>query len=170
MYFFKKEGKQYLDLTGDLILSSNDRLIKARSKSAAPVKALNAKFVLNCGDLNLMGKLKATILVLRFVWGKPQPLTAADTNKREPVKNKEPAPPTYCSNCHGPMGDTPYRNICNRCGNADIPLEKPVAATPRDWVEDFPHENGNYENKCCHCGHSFIGHKRRVVCKVCDNE
>ena len=88
MYFFKKEGKQYLDLTGDLILSSNDRLIKARSKSAAPVKALNAKFVLNCGDLTFIGKLKATLLVLRFVWGKPQPLIAEDTNKREPVKNK----------------------------------------------------------------------------------
>jgi len=83
MYFFKKNGKQYLDLTGDLILSSNDKLIKARSKSAAPVKALNAKFVVNCGDLTFIGKLKATILVLRFVWGKPEPLTADKTDKVE---------------------------------------------------------------------------------------
>lgn len=38
----------------------------------------------------------------------------------------------------------------------------------RDWVEDFSHENGQYMCKCCHCGKSFIGHKRRVVCKACD--
>ncbi len=39
--------------------------------------------------------------------------------------------------------------------------------TPRDYPEDFPHENGNYLNKCCVCKNSFAGHKRRVVCKVC---
>lgn len=38
----------------------------------------------------------------------------------------------------------------------------------RDWPEDFSHENGNYTNRCRHCGHDFIGHKRRVVCKACD--
>lgn len=38
---------------------------------------------------------------------------------------------------------------------------------PGDWPEDFSHENGNYQNKCCHCGVIFVGHKRRVVCKVC---
>lgn len=80
MYFFKKQGRQYLDLTGDLILSQNDRLVKARSTSAAPHKILSAKFVVNCGDLNLRGKLKATLLVLRFVWGKPQPLLPEDTD------------------------------------------------------------------------------------------
>jgi len=35
------------------------------------------------------------------------------------------------------------------------------------WPEDFAHENGNYDNKCCHCGRIFRGHKRRVTCKVC---
>lgn len=122
MYFFKVKDKQYLDLTGDLILSSNDRLVKVRSKSAGPVKVLNSKFVLNCGDLTFIGKLKATLLVLRFVWGKPRPLTAEDTNKREPVKNKEPAPPTACANCNAPIRDRKYRNICNKCGDADIPV------------------------------------------------
>ncbi len=38
----------------------------------------------------------------------------------------------------------------------------------RDWVEDFSHENGNYQNKCMDCGLYFYGHKRRVVCKICD--
>jgi hypothetical protein len=40
--------------------------------------------------------------------------------------------------------------------------------TPRDWQEDFSHENGNYNNDCMVCGEVFRGHKRRVVCKVCD--
>lgn len=44
----------------------------------------------------------------------------------------------------------------------------PVSYDPaRDWPEDFAHENGRYYNSCCQCGHTFIGYKRRVVCKVC---
>ena len=38
-----------------------------------------------------------------------------------------------------------------------------------DWPEDFPHENGQYMNTCHVCKNTFIGHKRRVVCKVCNN-
>lgn len=45
-------------------------------------------------------------------------------------------------------------------------LPKP-GASERDWTEDFPHENGNYLCKCCHCGQTFWGYKRRVACKVC---
>lgn len=37
----------------------------------------------------------------------------------------------------------------------------------RDWPEDFPHENGNYENYCFRCGETFLGHKRRMTCKKC---
>lgn len=37
----------------------------------------------------------------------------------------------------------------------------------RDWIEDFKHENGKYENKCIECKRKFIGHKRRVLCKAC---
>jgi len=36
-----------------------------------------------------------------------------------------------------------------------------------NWVEDFSHENGNYLNNCISCKKDFIGHKRRVVCKLC---
>lgn len=39
--------------------------------------------------------------------------------------------------------------------------------TERDWTEDFSHENGNYENNCIKCDQLFMGHKRRVVCKIC---
>lgn len=84
MYFFKKKGKQYLDLTGDLILTCNDRLVKARSTSAAPTKILNASYITNA-DLNIRGKLKATSLALRFIWGKPTPLKQEDTDLKKPL-------------------------------------------------------------------------------------
>jgi hypothetical protein len=41
------------------------------------------------------------------------------------------------------------------------------AAPVGDWLEDAAHENGNYQCRCVHCGRMFIGHKRRVTCKVC---
>ena len=52
------------------------------------------------------------------------------------------------------------------------PVRNPIQATTskRDWQEDFKHENGNYQNQCCQCKKWFMGHKRRVVCKVCTNE
>ena len=38
------------------------------------------------------------------------------------------------------------------------------------WPEDYTHENGNYINNCAQCEAAFIGHKRRVICKVCAEE
>jgi hypothetical protein len=40
----------------------------------------------------------------------------------------------------------------------------------RDWPEDFPGENGNYTNRCIFCKQTFVGHKRRMVCKECFEE
>ena len=40
-------------------------------------------------------------------------------------------------------------------------------ARKADWPEDSLHENGNYQNLCVECGCTFIGHKRRVVCRAC---
>lgn len=37
----------------------------------------------------------------------------------------------------------------------------------RDWTEDFEHENGKYFCVCGQCKNIFIGHKRRVRCKLC---
>lgn len=37
----------------------------------------------------------------------------------------------------------------------------------RNWPEDASHGNGNYQNKCVGCGEVFIGHKRRIICRVC---
>lgn len=42
-------------------------------------------------------------------------------------------------------------------------------STAGDWPEDFHLENGNYYNYCTACENEFIGHKRRRVCKVCQN-
>ncbi len=39
--------------------------------------------------------------------------------------------------------------------------------SPRDFTEDFEHENGNYENICMTCGQHFIGHKQRILCREC---
>lgn len=36
-----------------------------------------------------------------------------------------------------------------------------------NWEEDFEHENGKYVNQCIKCRMNFIGHKRRVICRVC---
>lgn len=38
-----------------------------------------------------------------------------------------------------------------------------------DWPEDFAHENGQYTNRCHRCEKTFVGHKRRFVCKACFN-
>jgi hypothetical protein len=44
--------------------------------------------------------------------------------------------------------------------------EQPINS--KNWTEDYPHENGCYTNRCIDCGDEFCGHKRRVVCKLCD--
>lgn len=40
--------------------------------------------------------------------------------------------------------------------------------TDGDWLEDAKHENGSYYCTCSICGKAFTGHKRRVICKICD--
>lgn len=39
----------------------------------------------------------------------------------------------------------------------------------RSFPEDGTYENGCYYNNCVNCGRMFTGHKRRVICKVCDD-
>lgn len=74
MYFYKKQGKQILDLRGDLIITHNDAIVKGRIKSAAPASIRNIKYVL----LNTKGfiyRIKVTIKVINFIWGPSQALT-----------------------------------------------------------------------------------------------
>jgi len=77
------------------------------------------------------------------------------------------------------MSGHDYDAACRMLGKHPIPSRsgavpeaQPVAwgafpAGPRDWAEDFAHENGQYACICCECKQQFIGHKRRVVCKAC---
>ena len=46
-------------------------------------------------------------------------------------------------------------------------LLKDTTQEERSWGEDSAHENGNYFCNCCVCLRVFVGHKRRVLCKVC---
>lgn len=73
MYFYKKQGRQVLDLRGNLILSHNPQLIRARVKSAGPRFAKNGKYILSSG---FFSKLRATRAALSFIWGPSQALTA----------------------------------------------------------------------------------------------
>jgi hypothetical protein len=45
--------------------------------------------------------------------------------------------------------------------------DEPNGPTPHDWPEDWPHNNGMYLGRCRSCGAQFIGHKRRMTCRVC---
>lgn len=60
----------------------------------------------------------------------------------------------------GPPEDCP---VCQ--GSGMVP-----GMGPQDWPEDLTHENGNCNNRCCICGVTFTGHKRRVVCRVCQKD
>lgn len=53
---------------------------------------------------------------------------------------------------------------------AGYKLLKDSTFDERSWKEDASHENGNYYCNCCVCQRQFLGHKRRVLCKVCDVE
>lgn len=41
---------------------------------------------------------------------------------------------------------------------------------PRDFPEDFNNENGKYLCTCRICHLSFVGHKKRIICKECLNK
>lgn len=73
-----------------------------------------------------------------------------------------------------------YEDAKAAIARAESAIETPAKVSPcaghavqqeadasRDWPEDFPHENGQYMNTCHVCKNTFIGHKHRVVCKVC---
>jgi len=55
----------------------------------------------------------------------------------------------------------------HRKAMADFVAAAVAKAGPRDWPEDYPHDNGQYLNTCCGCNHIFTGHKRRNECKIC---
>lgn len=46
-------------------------------------------------------------------------------------------------------------------------FKMPLDDDPRNYPEDFHHENGKYLRECIICQNMFIGYKRRYVCKIC---
>ena len=46
-------------------------------------------------------------------------------------------------------------------------LHHSLNSSPHSYQEDFQYENGQYMSYCCICGEVFLGHKRRMVCKLC---
>src|SRR6476659_11135116 len=53
-------------------------------------------------------------------------------------------------------------------GAKEMTTTKEQPINSKHWTEDYSHENGCYTNRCIDCGDEFCGHKRRVVCKLCD--
>src|SRR6056297_361076 len=51
--------------------------------------------------------------------------------------------------------------------NAVLPHVMPSFDSPKNWTEDYKHENGNYVCRCSKCKEYFYGHKRRPLCKKC---
>ena len=83
MYFYMKQGKQHLDLRGDFILTHNDKLVKTRTKSAAPVKVVNADY--SCvKSLTFIKRVVITVKVIAFVWGRSEALRPENTNLNKP--------------------------------------------------------------------------------------
>lgn len=81
MYFFQKSGKQHLDLRGDLILTHNDALVKARVKSSAPRFVSNATYIMGIPKMGFWSKLKATRAAIAFIWGADKSLTSETIDK-----------------------------------------------------------------------------------------
>lgn len=77
MYFYREKGKVVLDLTGDLILTHNDAIVKCRISGAAPKAVRNAKYIKDIPSMSAWRKLKASIAAVRFIWGTSEALVTS---------------------------------------------------------------------------------------------
>ena len=68
------------------------------------------------------------------------------------------------------IADLPAENGEQDAVKPAEPANPPASPAAGDWPEDGCHENGAYHCACIACGATFIGHKRRVVCKVCSEK
>ncbi len=65
------------------------------------------------------------------------------------------------------MGEIIRENLESVENPVSIPMDFSYKGSDRDWPEDFPHENGSYFNQCFVCKETFLGYKRRAICKKC---
>lgn len=63
MRFYKRKGKQHLDMTGDLVLTRNKDLCSCSSRSAMP-HSVKGGYLLDVSK----HRLTATWLAVRFIW------------------------------------------------------------------------------------------------------
>ena len=62
-----------LDMRGDLVITHNNGLVMARVSSAAPRYVKNAKYI-ELRKLSFFQKIKASFIVIGFIWGENQEL------------------------------------------------------------------------------------------------
>lgn len=70
MHFYKKDGRQELSLSDDLVLTRG-KLITYTSKSATPFAVYNGRFAQNIDSMGFRCKLRVAWLVIAFIWSKP---------------------------------------------------------------------------------------------------
>lgn len=119
MYFYLDNGKQVLDLKGDLILSFNDELVKTRVPSAGPkqIKAPDG-YVKNIGKAGFFKRIGITFRIIGFVWGKNKELKREDTNHRESYRaNLINMNRLDCCKKHGGSG---VKSGCPQCTSEAI--------------------------------------------------
>lgn len=77
MYFYLGNGKQHMNLQGDLILTQNKNEVMARVKSAAPTVITRAggRVFTSVRERPFWQKVKIVFVVIGFLWGKDERLT-----------------------------------------------------------------------------------------------
>ena len=66
MYFHGFNGKQFLDLRNDLVITFDKQLVTAQKPKNAPTTVSNATYIL----MGKTSRLHATLRVLKFIWTK----------------------------------------------------------------------------------------------------
>jgi len=67
MHFYKKDGRQELDLSDSLVLT-HGKLITYKSKSATPFAVHNARFAQHISTIGFIRKLGVAWVVIKFIF------------------------------------------------------------------------------------------------------
>lgn len=111
MYFYKKNGKQFLDLTGDLFLTHNDNPVKTRGKSAAPNAIKNSTYI-QLHNVGFFRKVFIMFYVAVWIWRPSLELTPEKTALNKPYIKTNNDDPNNCQ-CEDENGKP--LNDCDNC-------------------------------------------------------
>ena len=148
-------------------------------------------------DMSIVGEAKCALVSYLRTIGEPESVNAEMLEALKDARHCIGIDRDTLVDCHtnpctgyldpdGALAKAEYDDVIDAAdaaiARAESAIETPAKISPcaghavqqdadasRDWPEDFPHENGQYMNTCHVCKNTFIGHKRRVVCKVCNN-